>query len=175
MVDVKELVKKARSFKEKGLSEREIADELHLSVDSVKYLVEQGEDGALPPTDVKIGWRSIGVYGSRISLMSEILADIIEEELVTSGKDIDSVLGIALNGIPFATYISEILRDGTCCLQTTGRERKERRLLFIELRFGQGQEGGLGGRCGDDRGDGRGGHQGRERSRGNAGPRGGPC
>ena len=35
------------------------------------------------------------------------LADIIEEELVTSGKDID-FLGIALNGIPFATYISEI-------------------------------------------------------------------
>ena len=45
MVGRKEPVKKARSFKEKGLSEREIADELHLSVDSVKYLVEQGEDG----------------------------------------------------------------------------------------------------------------------------------
>ncbi len=109
MVDVKELTKRARVLNEKGLSDREVADELHLSVDTVRYLVEQGEDGGLPPSDVKIGWRSLGVSGTRMSLMSDILADIIAEELGRTGAEADTVLGIALNGVPFATYISERL------------------------------------------------------------------
>ncbi len=108
-MDVKELVRRAQALNEKGLSEREVADELHLSIDTVRYLVEQGEDGGLPPTDVKIGWRSLGVSGTRVALMSEILADIIDEELGKSGAVAEAVLGIALNGVPFATYISENL------------------------------------------------------------------
>ena len=107
MVEVRELVKRARALNEKGLNEREIADELHLSVDTVRYLVEQGEDGGLPPSDVKIGWRTLGVSGTRMALMSDILADIIEEELGTMGIEAQAVVGIALNGVPFATYISE--------------------------------------------------------------------
>ena len=109
MVDVKELTKRARVLNDKGLSDREVADELHLSVDTVRYLVEQGEEGGLPPSDVKIGWRSLGVSGTRMALMSEILADIIVEELGKQKMDADTVLGIALNGVPFATYISENL------------------------------------------------------------------
>ncbi len=109
MVDVRELAEKALAYKDKGLSEREIADELHLSIDTVRYLVEEGGAGTLPPTDVKIGWRSLGVFGSRIGLMSEILADIIIEELDKRNQDVDVVLGIALNGVSFATVISEIL------------------------------------------------------------------
>jgi orotate phosphoribosyltransferase len=109
MVDVKELTKRARVLNEKGLTDREVADELHLSVDTVRYLVEQGEDGGLPPSDVKIGWRSLGVSGTRMALMSEILADIIVEELGKKKAEVDTVLGIALNGVPFATYISENL------------------------------------------------------------------
>ncbi len=108
-MDVKELVKRAQALNAKGLNEREVADELHLSIDTVRYLVEQGEDGGLPPSDVKIGWRSLGVSGTRVALMSEILADIIEEELGKSGAEAEAVLGIALNGVPFATYISENL------------------------------------------------------------------
>jgi orotate phosphoribosyltransferase len=110
MVDVKELAKRARELSEKDLTDREIADELHLSVDTVQYLVEQGEDGALPPTDVKIGWRSLGVSGTRVSLMSDILADIILEELGNRKMDVEAVVGIALNGVPFTTYLSERLR-----------------------------------------------------------------
>ncbi|MDH7508107.1 MAG: orotate phosphoribosyltransferase-like protein [Methanomassiliicoccales archaeon] len=109
MVDVRELAEKALAYKEKGLSEREIADELHLSIDTVKYLIEEGGAGVLPPSDVKIGWRSIGVYGSRISMMSDILADIIIEELDKRNLSADVVLGIAINGVSFATVISDIL------------------------------------------------------------------
>ena len=108
-MDVKELTERARVLNEKGLSDREVADELHLSVDTVRYLVEQGEEGGLPPSDVKIGWRSLGVSGRRMALMSDILSDIIEEEMDKGQKKADTVLGIALNGLPFATYISENL------------------------------------------------------------------
>ncbi|MDD1765425.1 MAG: orotate phosphoribosyltransferase-like protein [Methanomassiliicoccales archaeon] len=109
MVVVKELAEKALAFKERGLSEREIADDLHLSIDTVKYLLEKGIEGTLPPTDIKIGWRSVGVYGNRIGLMSEILADITLEELDKSNSDVDVVLGISINGVPFATIVSELL------------------------------------------------------------------
>ncbi len=108
MVDVKELAANAKVLKKKGLSVREIADELHLSIDTVNYLIEYGPEG-LPPSDVKIGWRSVGVSGYRIGLMSELLADITLEELAKQDQDADVVLGISINGIPFATKLSEIL------------------------------------------------------------------
>jgi len=109
MVDVKDLAKKAREYKERGLNEREIGDELHVSVDTVRYLLEEGMDGTLPPSDVKIGWRSLGVYGARIAMMSEILSDIIVEEMEKRDLDVDVVLGIAVNGVSFATFMSDML------------------------------------------------------------------
>ncbi len=109
MVDVKELTKRARAVNEMGLSDGEGAVVLHVSVDTVGYLGEQGEEGGLPPSDVKIGWRSLGVSGKRMALMSDILSDIILEELEKRQMEADAVVGIALNGVPFATYISESL------------------------------------------------------------------
>jgi orotate phosphoribosyltransferase len=109
MVDVKDLAKKAREYKERGLNDREIGDELHVSIDTVRYLLEEGMDGTLPPSDIKIGWRSVGVFGSRIAMMSEILADIIVEEAEKRDLDPDVVMGIAVNGVSFATYISDML------------------------------------------------------------------
>jgi orotate phosphoribosyltransferase len=109
MVDVKDLAKKAREYKERGLNEREIGDELHVSVDTVRYLLEEGMDGTLPPSDIKIGWRSVGVYGARIAMVSEILSDIIVEEMENRDLDVDVVLGIAVNGVSFATYVSDML------------------------------------------------------------------
>ena len=108
MVDVKELAANAKILRKKGLSVREVADELHLSVDTVNYLVEYGPEG-LPPSDVKIGWRSVGVSGYRIGLMAELMADITLEELAKQDQDAEVVLGVSINGIPFATKLSEVL------------------------------------------------------------------
>ncbi|MEM0343478.1 MAG: orotate phosphoribosyltransferase-like protein [Thermoplasmata archaeon] len=108
MVDVKELAANAKVLRKKGLGVREIADELHLSVDTVNYLIEYGAEG-LPPSDVKIGWRSVGVSGYRIGLVSELLADIVVEELGKKDLQADVVLGISINGVPFATILSEVL------------------------------------------------------------------
>lgn len=103
-------VKNAMELQEKGLTDAEIAQELNVSVATVDWLVTKRlEKEAPPPADVKIGWRSIGVRGRRIHLISEALVDIIVEELEKSEQEFDAVCGVAINGIPFATSLSESL------------------------------------------------------------------
>lgn len=109
MKSIDALVKKALEYKEKGLSDKEIGDELHLSPETVTWLLTRGMRGEAPPKDVKIGWRSIGVYGNRIGFMAAALTDIILEETEKSGVEADSILGVAINGIPFAALVSEDL------------------------------------------------------------------
>ncbi len=108
MVDVRDLAAKASALSKKGLSVREIAQELHLASETISYLLEYGPEG-VPPTDIKIGWRSIGVSGTRISLLSEILADIVMEEVGKKDQEVQAIVGISLNGVPFATVLAEIL------------------------------------------------------------------
>ncbi|MEM0493266.1 MAG: orotate phosphoribosyltransferase-like protein, partial [Candidatus Thermoplasmatota archaeon] len=62
-----------------------------------------------PEGDLKIGWRSIGVYPSRIASISDALTDIIMEESVKHEFELDTVVGIAINGIPYATFIADNL------------------------------------------------------------------
>ncbi len=109
MKSIDAIAKKALEYKDKGLSEKEIADELHLSTETVTWLITRGVKGGQPPKDVKIGWRSLGVYGNRIGFVGAAMTDIILEELEKRSIDADAVLGIAINGIPLATVISEEL------------------------------------------------------------------
>ncbi len=109
MKNIDTLAKKARELKEKGLSDREIGDELHVSGETVTWLLTRGMKGGQPPKDVKIGWRSLGVYGARVGFVASALADIIAEESEKTEVDPDTILGIAINGIPFATLVSEDL------------------------------------------------------------------
>lgn len=109
MKDVNSIAKRALEYKEKGLSEKEIADELHLSAETVTWLLTRGVKGGEPPKDVKIGWRSIGVYGNRIGFMAAAMSDIALEEMEKRQMDADAILGIAINGIPLAALISEEL------------------------------------------------------------------
>ncbi len=109
MKSIDELIQKALELKEQGMSEAEIGNELHLSTETINWLLTHGKTGEKPPADVKIGWRSIGVYGERISYLSQIMTSIILEELDRQNTSADTVVGIAINGIPFATLISEDL------------------------------------------------------------------
>src|SRR2546425_11195344 len=79
MKDVNSIAKRAMEYKEKGLSEKEIADELHLSPETVTWLLTRGIKGGEAPKDVKIGWRSVGVYGNRIGFMAAARMDIALE------------------------------------------------------------------------------------------------
>ena len=74
-VDIDALITKAQELKSRGLSEKDISGELHLSLETVNWLLTKGVEGEVPPSDVKIGWRSMGVYGQRIQHITNILAD----------------------------------------------------------------------------------------------------
>ena len=120
MKSVDELVNKALEFKKRGLTEKEIGDELHLSPETVTWLLTRGVKGGEPPKDVKIGWKSLGVYGSRMGYIAAAMTDIIAEEGQRAGHEPDTILGIALNGIPYATLISEDLGKEVAIYRPTG-------------------------------------------------------
>jgi orotate phosphoribosyltransferase len=103
---LEELYKKALEMKNKGMSDKEISAELHLSVNTVTWLLVRDFTKQKNIQDVKIGWRSVGVYGNRISNLSQVMMDIIEEESDKNKFKVDSILGITVNGIPYSTMIS---------------------------------------------------------------------
>ena len=125
-MSLEKMAEKAVSLREKGHANREISQEMHLSEATVEWLLAKkaSEDfnEALPP-DVKVGWRTIGVSGSRINSIAEIMADVILEEQEKNEFELDMIAGITHNGIPLATNISDLLgldfgmirpsRDGT--------------------------------------------------------------
>ncbi len=104
MKEIEALINKALMYKESGLTENEISDELNVSRETAIWLLSKGKEKK-PSGDVKIGWRSIGVYPSRIGFISDALCDIILEEC----EEIDTIVGIALNGIPFASFVADKL------------------------------------------------------------------
>ncbi len=124
MKGIDDLVKEAMEYKEKGLKEKEIATELSLSVDTVSWLLTRNVKDEKPPVDVRIGWRSIGVYGHRIGFLANLFSDIILEELDKMEFDIDTVVGIAINGIPLATLISESLGKELAIYRPREKDRR---------------------------------------------------
>lgn len=110
MPTMKEFAKQALEMKKKGLTDKDIADELHLSLDTVSWLLMSGKGKkkrALPAADVRIGWRSIGVFPHRTRMAANIMADIALEEL--GEETADTVVGIAINGVSLATFVAEAL------------------------------------------------------------------
>ncbi len=106
MKSIEELYSRALDMKEKGMSDKEISTELHLSVGTVTWLLSKEFFKESKVKDVKIGWRSIGVTGNRISSIAEVMTEIIEEESRLNHFEIDAILGITINGIPYSTMVS---------------------------------------------------------------------
>ncbi|MCD6461633.1 MAG: orotate phosphoribosyltransferase-like protein [Thermoplasmata archaeon] len=109
MTSIEHWAKQAQELKAKGLTDREIGEELHLSPETIAWLLTRKDTGERPPADVKIGWRSLGVAGRRIEMISSIMADVIVEEEERRDMEIDLVVGLAMNGVPLASFISSIL------------------------------------------------------------------
>ena len=125
MKGIESLVERAMKYKEKGLKEKEIATELSLSVDTVNWLLTRNVKDEKPPIDVQIGWRSVGVYGGRIGLIATLMSDIIMEEMDKTDTDFDTVVGVAINGIPFATLISDGLGKELSVYRPREKERQK--------------------------------------------------
>ena len=102
-LSVDELRSKVEEFRESGLNTQQIADELSLSQTTVQWLSASDFEVDEKPLDVKVGWRSIAVKGERIEAVSYIFCDIIEEMV---GDDVDTIVGVSINGIAFAQSIS---------------------------------------------------------------------
>ena len=111
-MSIEKMAEKAAELKEKGHSTREICQEMHLSQATVEWLLAKQASEAFSetlPADVKVGWRTIGVSGSRISSIADIMADVILEEQQKNKFNVDMIAGLTNNGIPLATIVSDIL------------------------------------------------------------------
>ncbi len=106
MSTTEKMTKQVLELREKGLSREDIAKELHLSEETVGWLLSRGKGTEKPPADIYIGWRSIGVYSNRLTHMARIFSDIILEECEKAGQEVEAIMGIAINGIPLATTIA---------------------------------------------------------------------
>ena len=106
-LSVDELRAKVQQYRSNGLNTQQIADELSLSQTTIQWLSTEKYSNNIVsedrPTDVQVGWRSVAVKASRIEAISYIFADIIEEEI---GDEVDTIVGISINGIPFAQAIA---------------------------------------------------------------------
>lgn len=78
-MSIEELREIATRLRTEGLNSQQIADELSLSQDTVSWLLA-GSQGREAPTDVRIGWRTIGVKPERIEAIGDIMADVTAEE-----------------------------------------------------------------------------------------------
>ena len=111
-MSIENMMARAKELKEEGQSNREISQEMHLAQATVDWLLakqaSENFDETLPP-DVKVGWRTIGVSGSRIQAIAEIMADVILEEQDNLGFELDMVAGVTNNGVPLATMVSDLL------------------------------------------------------------------
>ena len=111
-MSLEEMAAKAKELKDKGQTNREIGHEMHLGQPTIDWLLaKQASENfdEAPPPDVKVGWRTIGVSGSRIQAIAEIMADVILEEQDNIGFELDMVAGVANNGVPLATMVSDQL------------------------------------------------------------------
>jgi orotate phosphoribosyltransferase len=143
MKEVETLILKALKYKESGLTNHEIADELNVSKETAAWLLSKGKEKK-PTGDVKIGWRSIGVYPSRIGFISDALCDIILEEC----EEVDTVVGIAINGIPYACFIADKLglemavfrphHEKIGAFSSNYASVKEKNIVFIDDVIGTG-------------------------------------
>lgn len=100
-----------------GLNTQQIADELSISQRTVIWL-NSGAGEVDQPDDIRIGWRTIGARPNRINAIGAIMADIVLEEL----EEVDTIVGISLNGILFANSIADQLDVDVAIFRSVSEE-----------------------------------------------------
>lgn len=116
VLSIEELTVLASNLRKEGLNTQQIADELSLSQDTITWLLTgTGDDDR--PTDVRIGWRTLGVRPQRIAAVGSIMADVADEEI--GFENIDTVVGISINGIAFAYEVARALESDMTVYRTT--------------------------------------------------------
>tara|TARA_Y100000766_G_scaffold258352_1_gene246543 strand:+ start:8582 stop:9166 length:585 start_codon:yes stop_codon:yes gene_type:complete len=116
VLSIEELKAYAANLMKEGLNTQQIADELSLSQDTITWLLS-GTGESERPSDVRIGWRTLGVRPQRIASVGSIMADIADEEL--GYENIDTVVGISINGIAFAYEVARVMESDMTVFRTT--------------------------------------------------------
>ena len=103
------LIAQAQELRQHGFTTGEIADELNVSMDTARWLtLQKAEEKTEAPVDFAINWESIGGNSTRLSYVSGALSD-----MALSHGEADTVVGIAVSGVPFATLMADFLEDMT--------------------------------------------------------------
>ncbi|WP_407413703.1 orotate phosphoribosyltransferase-like protein [Methanobrevibacter sp.] len=103
------LINKAQELRQHGFTTGEIADELNVSMDTARWLtLQKAEEKTEAPVDFAINWKSIGGNSTRLSYVSGALSD-----MALSHGDADTIVGIAVSGVPFATVMADFIEDMT--------------------------------------------------------------
>ena len=116
VLSIEELKSLASNLMKEGLNTQQIADELSLSQDTITWLLS-GTGDSDRPTDVRIGWRTLGVRPQRIAAVGSIMADVADEEI--GFENIDTVVGVSINGIAFAYEVARVLESDMTVFRTT--------------------------------------------------------
>lgn len=105
----KKLIAKAQELRQHGFTTGEIADELNVSMDTARWLtLQKAEEKTEVPVDFAINWKSIGGNSTRLSYVSGALSD-----MALSHGEADTIVGIAVSGVPFATVMADFIEDMT--------------------------------------------------------------
>jgi len=119
-LSIDELREKVEQLRADGLNNQQVADELSLSQMTVQWLTSSSTPGPeSQPKDVRIGWRTLGVRPLRTEAVGVILADIVDEEL---NSEVDTVVGISLNGIIFAQALATQLDSDIAVFRSVDEE-----------------------------------------------------
>ena len=103
------LIAKAQELRQHGFTTGEIADELNVSMDTARWLtLQKAEVKTEAPVDFAINWKSIGGNSTRLSYVAGALSD-----LALSHGEADTVVGVAVSGVPFATLMADFIEDMT--------------------------------------------------------------
>jgi orotate phosphoribosyltransferase len=116
-LSIDELREKVAEMTEQGLNTQQIADELSISQRTVMWL-NSGASETEQPADVRIGWRTIGARPNRINAIGAIMADVVDEEV----DEVDTIVGISLNGILFANSIADYLDVDVAIFRSVSEE-----------------------------------------------------
>ncbi|MFD1512578.1 transcriptional regulator GfcR [Halomarina rubra] len=110
MKNVDDLIENATALAEKGLSKGEIADELNVSRETARWLVERGDpttdeperEPTRGPDDIHVDWSRVGTDSDRLEFVGRALADLLRDE---SGVP-EVVVGVEKAGVPLATTVA---------------------------------------------------------------------
>jgi len=112
MKNIDDLIEGAAELAEQGLSKGEIADELNVSRETARWLVERSgtpqqtrTTESASPTDIHVDWSAIGRDSVRLTHIGKALADLLQKH----GENVDLAVGIEKAGAPIATVVAREL------------------------------------------------------------------